>query len=424
MNFMFSNFLRKNKSERQNRQSEQITSNHMLEIADDQVLSVQGQYEALKYYLGEENCSIQNICGRKVFVYSKCDKQYVLLCRSVSYLGNPHPIFKKRVQLPSWYEVFCNEIEKQELLYDVRFLGVYHYKGNIVFIDFKKDTYLRRRIHNSSAHVYTNDIYQALKTGVFKKEDQFGNEIFVVASRYIEDYLLGRKNGSNELFELFVKFNNGFSFGEWLYAVDKIREMYGDGWKHWQQAEWAGWFLEYKFNKFVEENAVSHLMKYVGSSNKSNNSETYDFDIWFPRDEFYGDLKSSDVKNNETPGNDQSHFIECINRYNRFWYVIYEHETKKDSETTNYEATIGRNQFIRSVLPNYKKDDMSYSTRMKNSVCFVKMLILELNNINYRDVLADFNQGRQVSGSERKKKFIIKKKDIDKYVVFRYNYSK
>ena len=52
----------------------------------------------------------------------------------------------------------------------------------------------------------------------------------------------------------------------------------------------------------------------------------------------------------------------------------------------------------------------------------MKMTILELNNVTFRDVLSDFNQGKQPDGKSRQKKFIIKKRDMDKYVVYRYNY--
>lgn len=405
-----------------NQPSEQIRSDFGLEIADDQVLSPKKQRDALTYYLGEEQCSIETIFDKKVFVYQQNGKKYILLHKAISYLGNPHPIFKKRIQMPSWWQELCNEATITHLDYDIRFVGVYHFQKNVIFVDFTKETYLQHGLHNSSAHVYTNDLYQAVRNGVFHREDQFGNHIYSVRAKDFADYLCGTKTGDNELFELFAKFNNGFSFGQWLYAIDKIKEMYGDNWRQWQQPEWAGFFLEYKFNKFTIENDTLSLMKYVGSNNKGHKKGVFDFDIWFDRDQFYGDLKASDIKKTSTPGNDQETFVECINKHDRFWYVIYEHETIKDNEK-NYQATIERNQYIRSVVPNYEKDDMSYHERMKNSVRFMRMTILELNNVTFRDVLSDFNQGKQPDGKSRQKKFLIRKKDMDKYVVYRYTYK-
>ena len=150
-----------------------------------------------------------------------------------------------------------------------------------------------------------------------------------------------------------------------------------------------------------------------------------DFDIRFDEEDFYGDLKASDISKEETPANDQENFIECIYKYDKFWYVIYEHETLKDS-AAGYEATKGRNHYIKSVDPSYDKDEMSYHKRMKNSVKFVKMSIIELNRINFREALMVFNQGRQADGSVRKPKFNINKEVLenDNFVVFRYTYNK
>jgi hypothetical protein len=195
--------------------------------------------------------------------------------------------------------------------------------------------------------------------------------------------------------------------------------MYAAQWPKWKEAEWAGFFLEYKFDKFTKDENVTNRMRYV--SQKKENE--LDFDIKFEGDdEFYGDLKASDITKSETPGNDKDNVMECINRYGKIWYIIYEHETKKDS-ACSYEQTKARNQFIRSVDSKYGKDDMSYYQRMKNSVKFQKMSILEINGINSRTLLKEFNQGHQPDGAPRKVKFIIKKKEMDNFVVFRYNYG-
>lgn len=406
-----------------NQPSEQIRSDFGLEIADDQVLSPKKQRDALTYYLGEEQCSIETILEKKVFVYRKNGKKYILLHKAISYLGNPHPIFKKRIQMPGEWQTYCKKAKAIDLDYDIRFIGIYHYQNNVIFADFAKDTYLSKgHFNNSSAHVYTNDLYQAVRNGVFHREDQFGNHIYSVRAKDFEDYLLGNKTGDNELFELFAKFNNGFSFGQWLYAVDKIKEMHGDGWRQWKQTEWAGWFLEYKFDQFVKNNKLTSVAEYVGSTHKGHKEGIYDFDLWFGKSKFYGDLKASDIAEKVAIGNDQQTFIECIDHYGKFWYVIYEHITRKDSAETLFQATKERDEFIRSIgLPvSEHSENHRY---IKHSVNFVRMSIFELNNINFRDALTEFNQGKQPDGSPRKKKFSIKKKEADNFVVYRYTYK-
>lgn len=409
--------------------SEQITLDKSLVVAQDQPLSDKQLQAHLINVLGKSKCRILTVPPRKwVLEFTDNRKIYHLLVRTCTYLGNPHPIFKKRVQLPLWFNEYTNTIKKKNPNIDIRYIGVYHYGDehhgdNLIFVDFKKDTYLAKKGHNSSAHVYTNDLFQAMTYGVFSKEDQFGNTITAIRKDCFNDYLLNRQRQSTNLFDLFRRFNCGFSFGQWIKALDTIKEMHQNEWHQWRQAEWAGWFLEYKFNKFTIEENVTHQMRYVGSSLKREGD--LDFDIRFEEANFYGDLKASDITKNETPGNDQKNLIECIYQFDKFWYVIYEHETIKDSEALNYEATRGRNRYIKSVDPSYEKDELSYHERMKSKVKFVKMSIVELNRINFREALTDFHQGRQPNGSARALKFNINKKVLenDNFVVFRYIYQ-
>lgn len=398
-----------------NQDSEQIRPDLSLDIASDQVLTPKQQQEAMIRFLGENNCNTQKIAGKRVFTYSHAGKNFILLHKAVSYLGNPHPIFKKRVQLPHWYKQFCEMIAKNNLPYDVRFVGVYHYKGVVVFVDFIKDTYLKKTVHNSSAHIYINDIYQALTTGVFHKEDMYGNHIYAIRGNKFADYLNGKESGQNILFSLFEQFNHGFSFGQWLKVLPTVIEMEKAKWPEWRQTEWPGWYLEYKFYQFTLDHGTSPHIIYTGQTNKRKQTGSFDFDIWFKKAQFYGDLKASDIKATEAPGNDQTTFIECISMYGKFWYVIYEHETLKDSEKDGYKEVRAYNRYM-------KKDELSYAKRLKTSVKFMKMTILELNRINFREALSAFNQGHQPDGSARNPKFKIKKKDIDRFVVFRYNY--
>ena len=59
-----------------NRPSEQIRSDFGLEIAHDQVLRTSKQQRAaLMYYLGENNCTVEEILGRKLFFYRVNEKK-------------------------------------------------------------------------------------------------------------------------------------------------------------------------------------------------------------------------------------------------------------------------------------------------------------------------------------------------------------
>lgn len=418
----------KKRQRNMNIDSEQITLDKSLVVAQDQPLSDKQLQDCLFNVLGKDHCKIISIPPRHwVLEFSAGGKLLRLLVRTCTYLGNPHPIFKKRVQLPLWFNKYARDISKRNPNVDIRYIGVYHYGDkhhgdNVIFIDFKKGTYLAKKGHNSSAHVYTNDLFQAMTYGVFTKEDYFGNTITAVRRDKFRDYLTGSASPTASLFDLFRQFNNGFTFGQWINALDAIKEMYGHHWPQWRQAEWAGWFLEYKFNDFTVAHHVTNQMRYVGNLQKHPGD--LDFDIRFDEDDFYGDLKASDIKKKETPGNDQENLTECIYRFDKFWYVIYEHETIKDSGPC-FKATKDRNHYIKSVDPTYDKDELSYHERMKSSVRFVKMTIIELNRVNYREALTEFHQGHQPDGHARKPKFNINKKVLenDNYVVFRYTYK-
>lgn len=358
---------------------------------------------------------MQEVCGRRVFVYTNAiGKSIVLLCKNITYLGNPHPILKKRIQLSTWYKGFSLTNEDM----DVRYIGVYHYAGLLVFVDFDKSKYLAGKSHNSSAHVYTNDLYQALINKFFRKTDANGNLITVVSLRGFKSYLDGNVE-KNEIFRAFDLFNDSFCWDVWIPAESAIKVMYNNKWSQWRQVEWAGWFLEYMVSSFVKKEQLDNVLVYTGLSNKFDSS--LDFDLYFPTRQFQGDLKASDISKSETPGNDQDALLESINRYGRFWYVIYEHETIKDKDVEGNPATKSRNRFLYEV-DGVEKSPMSYLSRMKHSVYFKKMMIVEINRINSHQLLKLFNQGHQQDGSQRKPKFNINKKgkDFENFVVYRY----
>lgn len=415
-----------------NKDNEQLDYLGNIAIAQDQPLRGNALLNAIIERLGRDSCRFETILGEKVLIYTNKGKDIILLTKAITYLGNPHPVFKKRIQLPDWYQNFCVEAKKSGLPYDIRFIGVYHYNETILFVDFEKDTYLQRGLHNSSAHVYVNDLYQAMTYGVFRKQDKNGNNLTCIRADKFLSYLNGETaEHANNLFELFERFNNGFTFGQWLKALDAIKEMRDNNWRNWRQTEWAGWFLEYRFDKFTVDNNVTDKMRYISQKREGE----FDFDIKFDEADFYGDLKASDISKDEAPGNDQDNLVECIYRYNRFWYVIYEHESVKDS-VVGYAASAEREQFLHDVDPVYynklmerreKEPDKVHGQdpKMKNQVKFVKMTIIELNKVNFREALKIFTQGRQQSGHARKPKFSIDKSTLenDNYAVFRYTYK-
>ena len=348
-----------------------------------------------------------------------------MLFANISYLGGDgvHPIFKKRMQLKNFFKEVHLETQNKPN-YFVRFLGVYHYKGNFIYVDFIKDTYLKKKMNNSAAHVYINDLFQGVKNGIFKKIDRNNNVLYTIRGSKLKNYLDGENLAENRItriFRLFEQFNNGFPFGQWLEAIKCVEEMRNKSWSQWAQSEWAGWYLEYKFYHFSKDNHTEDCCKYVRQKKEND----LDFDLWFNEVQFYGDLKSESLSSSSILGNDKESVLEAINNYDRFWYVVYEHDTIKDKDM-NFIASESINK-LKFDNGKWSKstpyDAHSYGNKLKHSVNYTKMYIIEVNRINYSDVLSDFNQGKQPNGAPRKQKVSISKRILDNFIIFKYNYE-
>lgn len=395
--------------------SEQILPNKSLILDYDQpLISSKNILQVLKESLGNEVFLIKYQKTKNVYAYKHDNRIDFLLCGAITYLSKPHPVFKKRLQLKKWFKSFYNEYSPISNT-SVKLIGIYHYDGLVLFVNFKIEDYIDRKLNSSAAHVYTNDLYQGFSNGYFEKIDQKENHIEVLTTRTFKGFLSGNKL-ENPIFSLFRKFNSDLEFGKWIYADNAISEMKENNWYQWKGAEWAGWFLEYKFSSFLVAENCQGEMVYIGNI-KDKNQKLLDFDLFFPTANFYGDLKASDIDKNEAPGNDQENVLEAINKYEKLWYIIYEHKTEKDSVHNN-EMAIKRMKLIGTPYNN--GDKISYAKKMKHSVEFLQMKIFELNRINLNETLTIFNQGHQPSGEKRKPKFLINKKNIENFIVYSY----
>lgn len=300
----------------------------------------------------------------------------------------------------------------------VHVLGIYKYGDVQLIADFKGESYMNNKLNNSSAHLYSFDLQKAFDEKIFRKTDYFGNIIDIVSFDKFEDYLNSNLNLDREI-SIFKEFNKIFISNTPLYSIDCIKKMHKESSPNWRQTEWVGFYLEHEFQKFINKKnynrTITFSKKFIGSLDKS-----IDIDLWFPRGQFYGDLKASDIKRKETPGNDQITVDKAIAKYGKLWYIIYEHETVKDKDYNvgEYFATKQRNKYI-SKIDKKTVDELSYKNRMKHSVIFKSMSIIEINKYNIH-LLKDFNQGKQQGGDERKIKYNIQKRVMKEFVIYSY----
>ena len=116
--------------------SEQIMPNMSMVLDYDQPLtSSQDILRAFKNALGD-NCFIEKYQKTKtIYSYKHDGITEYFLTGSITYLSNPHPLFKKRYQLKLWHKDFYNE-HKNLANEKVHLIGIYHYEGLVVFVEF------------------------------------------------------------------------------------------------------------------------------------------------------------------------------------------------------------------------------------------------------------------------------------------------
>lgn len=377
---------------------EQITEDCSVVIDFDEILSVSELGNIIKDVFQIDKLENNLAYG----VYEKIN--YCIFFLNVSYLGYPHPIHKKRIQIPARFK----DIYEKNEINGIRTLliGVYNYKGNILFCDFDISKYINNKINNSSAHIWSIDLVNGTRTGFFVKTDSKGNVITVFNKKNIINYLNYKLccgvGPVNEVFETLDDFFLSME-KEWS-GIEAYEEMFREDYHDKGQAEWAGAYLEYKLSKYIKDNNKESVLYFY----QDKGNDGIDLDLKFPKIGCYGDLKAHSIGTYGIQGNDYETIMELLDS-GIVYYVVANHETEKDKDH-NYEVTNFWNKML-------NKDDLfSYGNKMKFSVTVTNYQILELNRFN-KSYLRIYNQGKNSNGKSREPKIIINKRDINNFLV-------
>lgn len=419
--------------------SYQLNSKGHLYEGKDVVLNKETIIDLILSRLGEKNCLIINHEGNKtpIIKYTSLrGNEIFLIISNVTYMGGDgknkqHPLSLKRIQLKKWFKPFYENNKNSSNL--IKFAGLYplldsnNNVNDFILVDFEPKTYLQRNMNNSSAHVFLNDLFQSFYKESFSKIDKRGNKITTIHSNNLEHYL-NTTPYIDSKFAFFDNFNSQFEWNKWITAEQAITYMYEHNSVNYKQNLWNGWYLECRMDSFISQHKDVPVI-YLDTSNDTdiiNKFRKYDLDLVFKEDDFLGDLKATSSKGTEIILNDKSHTDHALKDYKRIWYIIYVHE-KKDGKTNNYEMVRWRNRFI-SQITNLSKDELS-AKGTPHSICFTNMVIVEINSINYIELLSKNlivpkkQFGKNSDGHERKEKYYLKKKIIndDNFVIYRYN---
>ena len=445
---------------------EQVTKDGLLVEGYDESLSPSEIFERISKYF--PNVS-KATADPRVIVGNYKGYKFAIRCKNVTYLGSPHPHFKKRIQIPddlsNFYRIALS-MKAEPLL-----MGIYSFGTNLIFVDFKIDTYIEKKAHNSSAHIYVSDLAAATEEGYFQKIDYFGNTVTAIRpdvvsvyldelfgiekqsdlersvsktsvgqqlptisiertveelqakqeSRTMETVVLERPDVIEPNKERLMMYASAFKRDivpkvklfftseekDWK-GIECYQKMIAANYRNKYQPEWVGFFLEYEFEKYLKDNSLNYLITYAQDKKEGG----IDLDLYFPTVGSYGDLKAHSEESRGIQGNDWNTIFDIINRQDEkshVYYIVCEHSTEKDS-LHNYEVT----KFWNTAQG--KANLMSYANRMKNYVRLKRVYILDINYSN-REYLTKFKQGLNSNGKPREPKIMIEQDNLKYFMI-------
>ena len=419
----------------------QINSFGETENKKDQVLSIREIDNLMsKIFEGKVN----RISRRAIYKVIHGDNITFLLVKNITYMGGDgmnkmHPLDLKRIQLPKSWQIFCEQ--NKGLNIDVKFIGIYKNDSLIIFADFIADTYLKRKMNNSAAHIYLNDLYQGLKNGIFSKIDKRGNKIFTISEALFRDYIYkNAKENVNPILRTIEKITDTIKWNEWIRADEAIqyeRSLFtGDddtSFNNWKQNMWNGWYVEAKFSHYqlYHPNIDVIYVDTCGNRAIKEKFKKYDLDLVFPKtlqnDLFMGDIKAvSTTSGGNTLLNDVAHTDLALKDFGKIWICFYLHD-KLSGSTNNFEMVEWRNKYIYEQSGKKGNLKLRSARNTPHSIKFTDMVILELNSVNKDNFFKAVNQfGHNSNGKERNKKYSINKNYLkklvndDSLVIYRY----
>lgn len=350
------------------------------------------------------NSTYQNGC-----IYGKAaDKEYCIYFKNISYLGTPHPLFKKRIQIgDNFKEIY---MKNQQNNVQTLLLGVYKYRSTVLFVDFDITRYVTNKSHNSSAHVYTVDLKNGLLFGIFQKEDINNNIITVLNPCNVGKYLQSKTNRNIDLRLDFLAVLDDFytSLSKTWHGITAYQEMLDARFNNALQPEWPGFYHEFKLEEYIHNHNVSHIIQY--KQNKKKND--VDLDLFFPQISTYGDLKAHSNDSTGIQGNDWDTIMNVIEK-DSVYYIVCNHNTEHDRDHNNEVTIFWNKQLGKSNL-------LSYAGKMKNSVELTSYYVLEINRFN-KQYLNMFRQGHNSDGSPRNPKISISNRNIGNFLIHQMN---
>lgn len=348
-------------------------------------LSAKGLFEVLKTYFPDIRKDNGMITGNFK------DRPYSIRVKNITYLGIPHPVFKKRIQISGDLKNFYKDSLSRGMT--PLLLGIYTRDDLTLFCDFNIEDFVAKKSNNSSAHVYTEDLSFAAEDGIFQKTDYRGNHITVFRPDCAEAFLTEKFGLEAESQEASADEDSAFNILDYFTGLPSPAPGAAPAFLGTMPDEIVDIFRDF----------------FLGLPSRWDG---IDLDLYFPTLMDYGDLKAHSDYSKGIQGNDWNTIFGILGQTDyehHIYYIICEHATYKDSEY-GYETT----QFWNRAQG--KSNLMSYQKRMKHHVVLTKMHILDINNSN-KHFLSMFRQGVNSNGKLREPKIMIDHEIISKFSI-------
>lgn len=367
--------------------------------------------EILRVLQGIFGPSLQK--DRKQYVF---DNKVALLVKNISFLGHSWTSDKKRMQLPDYYPEYVLR-NTQNGLKSV-YLGIYHYGSVQLFVVYDPNQFIRKKSHNSSAHVNIFDLQLAQRTGYFGKRDRFGNDVRIYKKDGFRDYVLRLAANENaKLLQDLNKYLADFATDIWNFipkewkAIDSIKEMKEAGDNNYRQMAWEGFYFEFLVKKF--------LRQYPGLQVEWHNDkkkEGIDLDLVVSADQsIYIDLKAH-TEGDAILGNAMDTFEKVVEeKGGQIYYLCLDLQPESDS-SHDYAAY----KYWNSLRDPSKQEEVDPNKRqLKYSVEVKGIRLLQISKVGFELLKQKpFNQGHNSDGKPRKPKVSIAKKMVDDFTIY------
>lgn len=337
----------------------------------------------------------------------------------ITYLGNPHPKYKKRMQLSEAADK--SFLERDNTKDNITLMiGLYLFdENNPIFVAWDSSSN-KTAGKSKSSHVYVNDILLATKNGVSERKDKNHNNIYC----FKPDYLLE-----------FIKYNylyleHQISFIEYLNKINKnineymfldeivnslkedliirnfvwdgktcLKEMKENNYRNWTQTEWQGFFLEYLMQKEMTKSKkkMEQILEIPGPK--------YGKTIF---DSFYNipwDFKVHVNDSNQIITNDMEAINLALKEYGEIGFIILSGSAEKELGT---EFSDWRNELkgglSKNQLNNIAKNKKHRKLKTKFIPSEIKVITIDKDGLSKHKVLKGL---KNPNGNIRRDKLII-----------------